>query len=132
MSAVTEREVYHDADFETIEAAVMETARGRWFLAEHARRARAADTQRLMTALQRFERVHESGPQATVYDITRLQSAAEDVARKLDDILRCLQARPVRLRPLPAGGDVAVESEREQSFIEQRLVEPRPFFRRLW
>ena len=44
-------------DFEAIEDAVMETARGRWFLREFARRARAADTGRLLEALQRIERV---------------------------------------------------------------------------
>ena len=33
-----------DADYEAIEAAVVETNRGRWFLAEYARRNRHADT----------------------------------------------------------------------------------------
>ena len=44
-----------DADFDTIEAAVMESARGRWFLAEYARRNRHADTQLLLAALARLE-----------------------------------------------------------------------------
>ncbi|QLP97603.1 MAG: hypothetical protein HZY79_09655 [Rhodoblastus sp.] len=33
-------------DYDRIEEAVMETARGRWFLAEFARRVRAGDTQK--------------------------------------------------------------------------------------
>jgi chemotaxis regulatin CheY-phosphate phosphatase CheZ len=44
-----------DADYEAIEGAVMETARGRWFLAEYARRNRNADTAMLLKALDRIE-----------------------------------------------------------------------------
>jgi hypothetical protein len=46
-----------DADYAAIEAAVVETARGRWFLAEFARRNRHADTQMLLEALARLENV---------------------------------------------------------------------------
>jgi chemotaxis protein CheZ len=45
------------ADYEAIEAAVMETARGRWFLVEFARRNRHADTHMLLGALERLENV---------------------------------------------------------------------------
>jgi chemotaxis protein CheZ len=45
----------NEADYEAIEAAVMETARGRWFLAEYARRNRHADTTMLLKALDRIE-----------------------------------------------------------------------------
>ena len=44
-----------DADYEAIEGAVMETARGRWFLAEYARRNRHADTIMLLGAIDRLE-----------------------------------------------------------------------------
>jgi chemotaxis regulatin CheY-phosphate phosphatase CheZ len=44
-----------EADYEAIEGAVMETARGRWFLAEYARRNRNADTTMLLKALERIE-----------------------------------------------------------------------------
>jgi chemotaxis regulatin CheY-phosphate phosphatase CheZ len=44
-----------EADYSAIEAAVLETARGRWFLAEYARRNRHADTAMLITALDRIE-----------------------------------------------------------------------------
>lgn len=46
-----------EADYEAIESAVVETARGRWFLAEYARRNRHADTATLLTALNRIESV---------------------------------------------------------------------------
>jgi hypothetical protein len=42
-------------DFEAIEAAVMETVRGRWFLGEFARRRWAEDTARIIAAIERME-----------------------------------------------------------------------------
>jgi hypothetical protein len=42
-------------DYEQIEQAVMETARGRWFLKEYAARNRTADTRVLLEAMQRLE-----------------------------------------------------------------------------
>ncbi|WP_436638062.1 hypothetical protein [Microbaculum sp. FT89] len=52
------REIAHvlDPDYEAILAAVTETARGRWFLDEYARRNRTADTRALLSALQRLEK----------------------------------------------------------------------------
>lgn len=44
-----------EEDYEVIEAAVMETARGRWFLAEYARRNRATDTMAVLQAVGRLE-----------------------------------------------------------------------------
>ncbi|CAN2535714.1 hypothetical+protein [Methylocapsa aurea] len=44
-------------DYERIEEAVMETVRGRWFLLEFARRQRAEETERLVLAVDRLERV---------------------------------------------------------------------------
>lgn len=46
-----------ETDYEAIEAAVMETARGRWFMAEFAKRNRQADTLQLLGAIGRIERV---------------------------------------------------------------------------
>lgn len=45
-----------ESDFERIEAAVLETERGRWFLAEYARRIRETETSGLLSALGRIER----------------------------------------------------------------------------
>jgi chemotaxis protein CheZ len=44
-----------EADYGAIESAVLETNRGRWFLAEYARRNRNADTTMLLAALDRIE-----------------------------------------------------------------------------
>jgi chemotaxis regulatin CheY-phosphate phosphatase CheZ len=43
-----------ESDYELIEEAVMETARGRWFLAEFAQRNRHADTTMLLSAIERL------------------------------------------------------------------------------
>lgn len=40
-----------EKDYAAIEEAVMSTARGRWFLAEYARRIRAAETDRVLMVL---------------------------------------------------------------------------------
>ena len=42
------------ADYDAISAAVMETDRGRWFLAEYARRNRRADTCEVLAAIERL------------------------------------------------------------------------------
>jgi hypothetical protein len=47
---------YSQKDFEAIEAAVLESPRGRWFLAEFTRRNRAADTLMLLDAIAKLER----------------------------------------------------------------------------
>lgn len=45
----------HPYDFEAIEAAVRETERGRWFLAEYERRNRSAEIKSVLQAIERFE-----------------------------------------------------------------------------
>ncbi len=52
MADVTEAHPISDDDYNLIESAVMETARGRWFLAEYARRNRTADTLMLLDGLE--------------------------------------------------------------------------------
>jgi hypothetical protein len=65
-----------EADYEAIEAAVMETARGRWFMAEYAKRNRQADTQQLLTAIGRIERVVGLGVQETSREDNLIEAAA--------------------------------------------------------
>lgn len=48
---------FTDADYEMIAAAVLETARGRWFLSEFARRNRNADTRLVLDAVEKLERM---------------------------------------------------------------------------
>jgi hypothetical protein len=69
-----------EAEYEAIEAAVMETARGRWFLSEFTRRNRNADTEVLLGAIGRLE-------QAVTTD-----RATQDVDRLRFDLLELAKA----------------------------------------
>lgn len=48
-------EGYRNESFESVEAAVMETPRGRWFLEEFARRQRSAETLAILEILKKLE-----------------------------------------------------------------------------
>ena len=54
---ITPPEGLSEDDYEAIEAAVLETVRGRWFLAEYARRSRADEMRQLLDAVGRLEQV---------------------------------------------------------------------------
>ncbi|MCZ8183094.1 MAG: hypothetical protein O9322_09005 [Beijerinckiaceae bacterium] len=56
MSSMIVQPPDHEHAYEQIEAAVMETARGRWFLQEYARRNRQADTAMVLGAIERLQR----------------------------------------------------------------------------
>ena len=62
-----------EKDYEAIEAAVMETARGRWFLAEFAHRNRSADTRVLLDAISRLETVVKRERSIDDVDALRLE-----------------------------------------------------------
>lgn len=92
------------ADFEAIEAAVMETSRGRWFLAEFARRNRTADTGVLLEALSRIEKSVKATPDAgpDVLDLRRdLADMAASIARTRRDIAASLADANGGEPPLP-------------------------------
>lgn len=77
-----------DAEYEAIEAAVMETARGRWFLAQFARRNRNADTEVILGAIDRLEGVVVSERGAQDPDRLRfdLMEMAKAIARTKTEI----------------------------------------------
>ena len=54
-----------DRDYEAIVSAIMETSRGRWFLSEYAKRNRQADTQMLVTAIDRMKETLDLYSRAT-------------------------------------------------------------------
>lgn len=66
------------ADYDAIEAAVMETARGRWFLSEYARRNRHSDTTTLLRALDRIEQAMTRDRPG--HDTTRLRRELLDMS----------------------------------------------------
>lgn len=77
-----------ESDFDTIHAAVMETARGRWFLAEYARRNRMADTRMVLDAVARLEAAVAAGPAPAPAEHAKdaLGTTAAQIASRLSDI----------------------------------------------
>ena len=73
------------AEYEAIEAAVMETARGRWFLKEYARRNRNADTQAVLEALYRLkDRPLDAGTVAPLK--AYLEEMAATIRRTMEEV----------------------------------------------
>jgi hypothetical protein len=90
-----------EADYDAIEEAVMETARGRWFLSEYARRNRATDTASVLAALGRLEEM--TGPLEGTFEssnlVDPLLTMIEDARATpwqgaIDPDNRALQLRP--------------------------------------
>jgi hypothetical protein len=79
-----------EADFESIESAVMETARGRWFLAEFGRRRRIEDAARVLAALDRLEARAMRGEIERARLRVESERAAE-VIRQLAQVLKDLR-----------------------------------------
>lgn len=76
--------------YEALESAVMESARGRWFLAEYARRHRAADTMMLLDALRKLENAAAatSRPSPDIVDLaTAIKTVRSEIAAINNDRL---------------------------------------------
>jgi hypothetical protein len=79
-------------DYDQIEAAVMETARGRWFLAEHARRHRIEESEALFAALEKLARIIERQGQPPVPALAVSASATGRLTRVLRPSVVSLQS----------------------------------------
>lgn len=81
---------YPDGDYEAILSAVTETARGRWFLAEHERRHRGAETSVVVEKLVRLEKLlqRERRPDADriKLDIGEMKDAIERTKLEISQI----------------------------------------------
>lgn len=86
-------------DYEAIEAAVSETPRGRWFLAEFARRHRAAETDRL---IETIERLFATAGEA------RKAALSEHVERDLEDMRRSIEEAQRDIAAVKPRGDLNV------------------------
>ncbi|MGL4324017.1 MAG: hypothetical protein ACRCTD_08240 [Beijerinckiaceae bacterium] len=82
-------------DYEAILAAVSETPRGRWFLAEYARRNRAADTTQVLDQIARLE---------TLLALQNPAIAAAHRLSALDDLATVLALKPDGSGDMPADG----------------------------
>lgn len=88
MSDVTKTPPVRLDDYDAIEAAVMETTRGRWFLAEYARRHRVADTHEVLDAIGKLEKVMGATRPAPEIDRIRMdiREMASAIARTKAEI----------------------------------------------
>jgi hypothetical protein len=79
---------YTQEDYEAIEAVVLESPRGRWFLNEFARRNRAADTLTLLKAIRKLERgVAKPAPQVVGDELAaELHSLSQTIGSTLDGL----------------------------------------------
>ncbi len=78
-----------EVDYETIEAAVTETVRGRWFLGEFARRNRTAELRQLLDAMGRIESVVSGGQPAlppSDPSIRLLMQRVKEIAAQLETL----------------------------------------------
>jgi hypothetical protein len=103
------------ADYAAIESAVMETARGRWFLLEFARRQRAVETQRLSDTVDRLE-LMIAGAQARMQQALPTHDAAAAVAERLSDIVWSMRERGV-------GDQFCADLEKQIAVIRTLRVE---------
>lgn len=80
-----------ESDYDAIEAAVMETERGRWFLARYAARNRNSDTAVLLDAIQKLERAMQEnraavGPsdvEQVRFDLVEMAAAIAETKREI-------------------------------------------------
>ena len=102
----------NDADYAAIEEAVLETARGRWFLAEYARRNRQADTQMLLTAISRLEDVIRGDAALNAAD--RLRGGLVDMANAIAKT----RAEIAAIKPPHANGRIDEAKEELDSIVQ--------------
>ncbi|WP_234679512.1 hypothetical protein [Bradyrhizobium monzae] len=73
----------NEQDYDAIREAFMETARGRWFLGEYAKRNRNADTRMVLDAVAKIEETLAAQRQSVVED--RLPEALVAIRRAVED-----------------------------------------------
>jgi chemotaxis protein CheZ len=100
MSAPPNEPLLSEEDYGAIEAAVMETARGRWFLAEYARRNRNADTSAVLEAVARLENAMQA--ERSAGDADRLRFDLAEMA----SAIRRAKSEIAAIRPDGEGGRI--------------------------
>jgi chemotaxis protein CheZ len=75
-------------EFEALENAMRETARGSWFLDEYARRARGNDTDRIFVSIEKLSSLLTDKAQTSQFDVLRreLESMASGIAQTRREI----------------------------------------------
>jgi hypothetical protein len=81
------------ADYDAICATVMESARGRWFLQEYARRNRSADTRLVLAAIERIEA------------LIRSQQSFQDLRNELIDMAKTIAVTRAEIADIVPGSN---------------------------
>ena len=80
--------IYSEADYRALEEALRESDQGRWFLAEHARRGGDVDTRRLLSSLERLQRVVEEHTGTEAFQASReLEGISAALAQMTFDVI---------------------------------------------
>jgi hypothetical protein len=82
-----------EQEYRAIEAALLNNPRGRWFLAEHGRRARRLDTAVLEAAIERLQNSIRQPPAL----LGQLRNEVEELREFLNETRSEMMARPPRL-----------------------------------
>ena len=88
-----------EAEYRKIEAALIETARGRWFLAEHSRRSRRLETEQLEGSLERLRSALRVPPAL----LGRLRLELGQVEAAIAEARAEMLVRETQLPPTPPG-----------------------------
>jgi hypothetical protein len=117
------------AQYEAIESAVMETPRGRWFLAEYARRHRHADTGMLLAAMAKLEQAIGQEKSTPKDSGSALASLAADIKATRTAIAAVRSDRVPDAPPMPETREVyraiAAEAQASTKEITRRTVKLR-------
>lgn len=116
---------FSNTDFDAIEAAVMNTARGRWFLTEHARRNRAADTHTLLEAIRKLEsglglKGQRAIPPEAVAEIDEVAKSLSIAKVELSTAASEITGEVTSRRVLDALVRLANAEERLEAFVGQQ------------
>jgi hypothetical protein len=101
-----------DAEYEAMHAAIMATVRGRWFLAEYARRKRYADTRLLLDAMERIEGVIRTGQARDAGQSVRIEllEMARTIAQTRADVAEIKPDAPGDGKPAEPADDAAADA----------------------
>ncbi len=90
MPLPTANQPISEHDYEAIEAAVKETARGRWFLDEYAARNRHADTKLVLDAIARLQRSVLGAEATPAPEIPAVDKELSEIDRTAEETRRAL------------------------------------------
>jgi hypothetical protein len=82
-------------DYDAIEAAVVETVRGRWFLAEYARRSRVDELRQMLEGLARLEQTVSDQQLPADPSIRLLVQRLKEVSQRLEGLATDMRANGI-------------------------------------